>query len=64
MELISIGDAAKRLGQKYHWVHRWVRAHGLGQKVGWGIVLKEDDLVILRGCGKQGQAEDGSQKAA
>ena len=64
MDLISIGDAASRLGRKYHWVHRWVKSRGLGQKVGWGIVLTEDDLKVLETCGKRESTQNGSQATA
>lgn len=64
MTLISIGEAANRLDRKYHWVHRWVKTRGLGKKVGWGIVLTEDDLRVLKECGKRESTQNGSQTAA
>lgn len=59
--MISVGEAAEKLGVKYTWVSRWVKKKGLGQKCGWGVVLSEDDLEVLRTCGR---LRNGDQKAA
>ncbi len=50
--MISVGEAAEKLGVKYNWVHRWVKKKGLGQKCGWGVVLSADDLKVLKTCGR------------
>lgn len=52
--MISVGEAAAQLGESYHWVSRWVKKKGLGQKVGWGVVLLESDMAILKTCGRLG----------
>ncbi len=61
--MISVGEAANQLGVKYNWVSRWIKKKNLGQKCGWGIVLNERDLEVLKTCGRLG-TNDGDQKAA
>lgn len=44
----SIGEAAREVGKPEYWVRYLVKTRGLGQKVGWAIVLSDSDLKILR----------------
>ena len=63
MQMHSIGQAAERLGVSYHWAHKQVRRHGLGRKVGWGVVLSDSDLEKLERVAKT-RSEHGRKAAA
>lgn len=63
MQMHSIGQAAERLGVSYHWAHKQVRRHGLGRKVGWGVVLSDSDLEELERVAKT-RSEHGRKAAA
>ena len=63
MHMHSIGQAAERLGVSYHWAHKQVRRHGLGRKVGWGVVLSDSDLEKLE-CVAKTRSEHGRKAAA
>lgn len=59
--MYSIGEAVRRLGCSDPWVRKWVRLLGLGQKVGWAVVLSPDDIEQLE---KKKATLNGNQKAA
>ena len=43
----SIGEVSERIGRPYKWLRRQVIRMGLGQKVGWAIVLSETEVKEL-----------------
>jgi hypothetical protein len=76
----SIGQVCEELGVPYKRANRWLRELNIGTKVGWGVVLSDDDVEKLKrllkakqeaGAGKPGrpltfgqETPNGSPKAA
>jgi hypothetical protein len=57
--MYSINEASQVVGKSYQWVRRRCIRKGLGQKVGWAIVLSNADMVVL--LKESGEEEDGSE---
>ncbi len=46
--MYSIREVAARVGATEAWVRKWIRVLGLGEKVGWAVILGEKDIEVLR----------------
>ena len=46
--MISITELSQRWGVPYKRLSRWVREFNAGQKVGWAVVLTEEEAEKLR----------------
>lgn len=77
--MISISELSEELGIPYKRLNRWIHEFGLGQKVGWAVILTEAEVEKLKqllnekhkeGLGKPGRplildgAQNGSTSAA
>ena len=47
MGLLSIRELSIRWGVPYKRLNRWINEAGVGQKVGHGVVLTEDEVKLL-----------------
>lgn len=46
--MVSISELSERWSIPYKRLNRWVREFGVGQKVGWAVVLTDEEAEILR----------------
>lgn len=44
----SIGQVCEELNVPYKRMNRWLREFNLGTKVGWGVVLDDNDVEKLK----------------
>ena len=44
----SIRDAAKAIGCSEPWARKWIRIMNLGKKVGWAVILTDEDVLTLK----------------
>ena len=46
--MVSISELSEKWDIPYKRVNRWVREFGLGEKVGWSVILTEEEARKLR----------------
>jgi len=46
--MISVTELSQELGIPYKRLNRWIHEFGLGTKVGWALILTEDEVEMLK----------------
>ncbi len=60
--MISITELSREWDIPYKRLNRWVHEFGLGTKVGWAIVLREDEVDTLRSLLKEKKVQGVGQR--
>jgi hypothetical protein len=53
--MVSISELSERWGIPYKRLNRWVNEFGLGEKVGWAVILTDEESEKLKSLIKDKQ---------
>lgn len=55
--MVSISELSLRWGIPYKRLNRWVREFGIGSKVGWAVILTDEEAENLKSLIKNKQSK-------